>query len=203
AGPCPRCRGRFGRERVLFTPRTEGGPPRPVLRVRLAQPILRALLASLPRLGLLRETYELLRTARAMEQAQKTRGRGITEFNHFFQLAYQAVVENVVRSCAGWAPEHAADAHLVALLNRITAPFLSLWMEHSRSLQLSVLEGLAGDGEPAQGQWRGLVEFVKRYGSELFHARFLTLSNLRGVLHRGVDAYLDYLRDNDDPLKPS
>src|SRR5438874_7076218 len=42
-------------------------------------------LSNLPRLGLLRETCELLRTARAMEQSQPTKGRGITEFNHFFQ----------------------------------------------------------------------------------------------------------------------
>src|SRR5205807_2029549 len=34
------------------------------------------------------------------------------------------------------------------------------------------------------------------------HARFLTLGNVRGVLHRGAAAYLDYLRDNPDPLHP-
>src|SRR5262249_40902783 len=33
-------------------------------------------------------------------------------------------------------------------------------------------------------------------------ARFMTLANLRGVLHRGVDAYLDYLRQENDPLHP-
>ena len=68
----------------------------PILRVRIAQAVLRSLLANLPRLGLLRETYDLLRTARGMEQAHPTRGRGVTEFNHFFQSAYQSVVENVV-----------------------------------------------------------------------------------------------------------
>jgi hypothetical protein len=196
----------FRSEPLLFTPLSEGpegGEPRAILRARTAQAVLRGLLANLPRLGLLRETCELLRTARAMEQAQQTRGRGITEFNHFFQSAYQAVVENVVRSAAGWGPEEGDDAHVVDLLERITAPFLALWIEHSRTLQLSVLEGLTGEGDRAQGQWRGLVEFIRTYGSQLFHARFLTLSNLRGVLHRGVDAYLDYLRDNDDPLKPS
>ena len=30
----------------------------------------------------------------------------------------------------------------------------------------------------------------------------MTLANLRGILHRGVGAYLDYLRDNPDPLQP-
>src|SRR5262249_1045610 len=35
---------------------------------------------------------------------------------------------------------------------------------------------------------------------DLFHAKFMTLANLRGILHRGVDSYLDYLRDHPDPL---
>ena len=30
----------------------------------------------------------------------------------------------------------------------------------------------------------------------------MTLANLRGILHRGPAAYLDYLRDNPDPLHP-
>jgi hypothetical protein len=29
----------------------------------------------------------------------------------------------------------------------------------------------------------------------------MTLANLHGMLHRGVGAYLDYLRDNPDPLQ--
>jgi hypothetical protein len=188
---------RFQAEPLLLTPFTEGGTPRDVLRVRLAQTVLRALLANLPRLGLLRETYDLLRAARAMEQAQPMRGRGVTEFNHFFQSAFQAVIESVVRSAGEWAPEHGGDEELVSVLERLTAPFLALWIEHSRTLRLSVLEGVGGDSE-----WRALRSFVQRYGSDLFHARFLTLGNLRGVLHRGVGAYLDYLAEHPDPLHP-
>jgi hypothetical protein len=29
----------------------------------------------------------------------------------------------------------------------------------------------------------------------------MTLANLRGILHGAVGAYLDYLRDNPDPLQ--
>ncbi|HWG44586.1 MAG TPA: hypothetical protein VN688_17550 [Gemmataceae bacterium] len=188
---------KFQSEPLLFKPLTEGGAPRSVLRVRVAQTILRALLANLPRLGLLRETYDLLRTARAMEQAQPMRGRGVTEFNHFFQAAYQSVVESVVESAPTWGSRHDSDEELVEVLERLTAPFLTLWIEHSRSLQLSVLETLTGESE-----WRAVHAFVQRYGADLFHARFMTLGNLRGILHRGVGAYLDYLRDNPDPLRP-
>src|SRR5262249_52477391 len=151
-----------------------------------------------PRLGLLRETFDLLKTARTMEQTQPSRsGRGVTEFNHFFQAAYQAVLESVIESAASWDPLRAGDAELVEILEQLTPKFLSLWVEHSRSLQLSVLETVSGDSE-----WTALQGFVQRYGGDLFHARFLTLGNLRGVLHRGVGPYLDYLRDNPDPLRP-
>lgn len=190
----------FRGEPLLFTPLAEGpggGEPRAILRARIAQAVLRVLLANLPRLGLIRETYELLRTARAMEQSQQTRGRGVTEFNHFFQTAYQAVVENVVRSAQEWPAEESADARIVDQLERLTAPFLALWIEHSRTLQLSVLESLSGDPE-----WKALTAFVQRYGGDLFHARFMTLGNLRGILHHGVGTYLDYLRANPDPLRP-
>jgi hypothetical protein len=187
----------FQNEPLLFAPLAEGGAPRQILRVRVAQTVLRALLANLPRLGLLRETYELLRASRAMEQAQPMRGRGVTEFNHFFQTAYQAVVESVVESAPAWGNRRDNDEELVSLLERLTAPFLTLWIEHSRSLQLSVLETLNGDAE-----WRAVQAFVQRYGGDLFHARFMTLGNLRGILHRGVGAYLNYLGDNPDPLHP-
>jgi hypothetical protein len=188
---------RFQQESLLSPSLTEGGRPRQILQVRVAQTVLRALLANLPRLGLVRETFDLLRAARVMEQAHPPRGRGVTEFNHFFQAAYQAVVESVVDSSAGWPADQAGDGELVAVLERLTAPFLALWVEHSRTLQLSVLETLANDAD-----WHGLQTFVQRYGGDLFHSRFMTLANLRGVLHRGVGAYLDYLGDNPDPLHP-
>ena len=187
----------FRREMLEILPLAEGGAPRPVLRLRAAQTVLLALLANLPRLGLLRETFELLRAARAVEQAQPTRGRGLREFNQFFQAAFQTVVEAVVESAAGWPEEQRGDRELVAVLERLTGPFLALWAEFSRTTPLSVLETL-----PSEGEWQALQEFVKKYGGELFHARFMTLANLRGVLHRGAGAYLDHLRDNPDPLRP-
>jgi hypothetical protein len=188
---------RFQEEPLLTTPLTEGGTPREILRVRISQTILRALLANLPRLGMVRETFELLRTARSMEQTHPPRGRGVTEFNHFFQAAYQSVVESLIESSRTWDAEHGSDEQLVDLLERVTAPFLSLWIDHSRTLQLSVLETVQNDSD-----WQALQSFIQRYGGDLFHARFMTLSNLRGILSQGVSAYLDYLRANPDPLKP-
>jgi hypothetical protein len=185
----------FKEEPLLFTALSDGGQPRQILRVRIAQALLRGLATSLPRLGLLRETYQLLQTARAMEQAHPPQGRGVTEFNQLFQAAYQAVVEAVVDAAA--APAPGRDQKIVDLLEALTRPFLSLWVEHSQSLQLSTLEALAGEDEV-----QALREFVLSFGSDLFHAKFMTMANLRGILHRGIDAHFDYLGENPDPLQP-
>src|SRR5262249_6188282 len=168
-----------------------------------AQSILRALIVNLPRSGLLRETYHLLKTARAMETANRPEGRGVSEFNTLFQSGFGAVAEAVIEAMPPaphpepHSPEGRGEQELAGLLESITGRFLPLWAEYSQTLQLAALEGVRG-----QPEWEELRAFVRRYGGDLFHARFLTLANLRGVLHNGVGAYLDYLRDNPDPLRP-
>jgi hypothetical protein len=187
----------FQQEPLLFTSLADGGSPRQILRVRTAQNLLRTLATLLPRLGLLRETGQLLKTAQAMEQAHPTQGRGVTEFNHLFEAAFQSVVRAVIESSATWKTGQDASQELIGLLEKLAEPFLQLWIEHSQTLQLSSLETFRTDE-----QWEALGEFVRRYGRDLFHARFLTLGNLRGILHRGVGAYLEYIRENPDPLRP-
>jgi hypothetical protein len=187
----------FQREPLLSIALSDGGQPRQILRVRWAQIVLRTLLVNLPRLGLLRETYHLLQMARAMERTQPPAGRGVTEFNLLFQSAYQAVVDAVVDTAAAAPPSRTRDQEIVDLLEALTRPFLLLWVEHSQTLQLSSLDTLDSEDD-----WHALRKFIQSYGADLFHAKFLTLANLRGILHGGIDAYLDYLRDNPDPLHP-
>jgi hypothetical protein len=76
-------------------------------------------------------------------------------------------------------------------------PFLVLWNEDSRKLRLSVLETVRGEEE-----WQTLKSFIRRYGADLFNPRFLTPGNLRGVLHRGVEAYMEHLLQEPDPVNP-
>jgi hypothetical protein len=186
----------FRYEPLLFTPLTGGGSPRLVLRASIAQMILRTLVANLPRLGLLRETYELLRLAWDMEQRQELKGQRVTEFDRLFQVGCQAVIEAVVESATRAQPEP-SEEQLVDVLEQVVEPLLALWVQHSRTLRVAVLEAVATEAE-----WIALRDFIRRYGSDLFHARFMTLGNLRGVVHRGVGAYLDYLAENEDPLHP-
>jgi hypothetical protein len=186
----------FRGEPLLFTPLAEGGHPKLVLRARIAQRILQALAANLPRVGLLRETYELLYAAWEMEQGQKLEGPRVTEFDRLFQVGCQAVVEAVLAS-AEHAEPRPPEQDLVALLRQVIEPLVDLWVKHSRTLRLSVLETVRDEAD-----WAALRDFIRRYGRDLFTVRFLALANLRGVLHGGVGTYLDYLAQNEDPLHP-
>jgi hypothetical protein len=132
-----------------------------------------------------------------MEQTSAAAGRNVTEFNYLFEAGFQAAVDAVVDVAASAEPTPQHNQAIVELLEGITRPFLGLWIDHSQTLQLSSLESVVTDED-----WRQLVEFIKRYGGDLFHAKFMTLANLRGILHRGVGSYLDYLADNPDPLHP-
>jgi hypothetical protein len=191
----PRLLESFQHEPLLVTPLALGGNPRLVLRAGIALTLLRALAASLPRLGLLRETYSLLRVAQIMEREQKLEGPRITEFDRLFQIACHASLETAVETV------HDEDALSTAernnLLGRLIQPYLALWSDHTRTLRLSMLETVATEAE-----WDSLRDFIKRYGGELFHARFMTLANLRGILQRGVGAYLKYLEENPDQHAP-
>jgi hypothetical protein len=185
---------RFRGEPLLYTPLAQGGDPRAILRATLAQMVLRALVHSLPRQGMLRETYQLVRLARAMEAGQDLPGPRITEFDRVYQLAVQAVADAVVAAARrdGVEPAKAVDA-----LQEVVEPFLAVWMDHSQTLRVSALEQIASDRD-----WLKLKDFIKRFGRDLFSARFLALGNLRGILHRGIGPWLDYLAENPDPLRP-
>ena len=181
---------------LLFVPMSAGGHPRQILRSRQAQAMISALLERLPGLGLIRETYHIIKLAREMEQNAAPEGRKISEFDHLFPTALQAVLESLLDAAHSWPPgEVAGDEGLVELLRRITDSFLSLWLAHSQTLRLSVLESLNGGAE-----WEALREFIKRYGTELFTPQFLALANLRSVLHRGVGSWLESLEN--EPATP-
>jgi hypothetical protein len=179
-------------EPLLYVPLAAGGHPRQILRARTAQAVLHDLMEQLPRLGLLREAFAVVQTARAMEQASPPEGRKVTEFDRLFPVALQATVNAVLDLADG--PAGLSDDELQTALKRVTDPYLVLWVEHSQTLRLSVLESVQSAVE-----WERLRGFVQRYGPELFTAGFLNLASLRSVLHRGVSAWLDELPRADDP----
>ena len=89
------------------------------------------------------------------------------------------------------------DAALVEVLGELVARYRRLWLKHSQTTRLSTVEGLLHEGV-----WEEARTFVERYGADLFHARILTLGNLRTIIHNSIDRFLEYLEENEDPLHP-
>ena len=79
-------------------------------------------------------------------------------------------------------------------ISRFADEFQKLWVEHSQSLRLSVLEAVADDAD-----WEAVRGFVARYGSDLFTVPFLGLSNMRGILARVDSDASAYIMFNNLP----
>lgn len=184
----------FRTEPLVFTPLVHGGEPRAILRASLAHALLGTLVATLPRQGMVRESWELLRLARAMEAGQPSAGRSVTEFHRPFQASLQAVVDAMLD--AALRENLAADA-VGSGLETVVEPYLPLWTDHFQTTQLGTLEAVRSDED-----WIKLGAFIRRFGRDLLTRKFLTASNMSGVLHRGILAHLDDLRENADPLHP-
>jgi hypothetical protein len=187
---------RFRNEPLLYCPPSDGGAPAQVLRAQTALHALEDLLVRLPRLGLLRETFHLTKLARQMEWNSPPTGRRVSSFDQLFRTALVGVVDTLVASAPGWGTDAGPDGPLGGMLFRIADEFQKLWVEHSQSLRLSVLEAVADDAD-----WDAVRGFVTQYGGDLFTVPFLGLSNMRGILARGVAAWLDHEAEFGDPDK--
>ncbi|QDT67254.1 hypothetical protein MalM25_01510 [Planctomycetes bacterium MalM25] len=188
----PQLRTALASEELLYVPIGRGGEPRKIVRARALHRLISDLLGWFPRLGLIRETTELLGVAQQMETDHPV-GRGaVTEYDRLFEAGYAAIVQCLVESSPTWGraedDAHAADVMLVEALQDLTETELGRWLGHSKTVRLSVVERLQDSRE-----WERFVRFVERYGEDLFTQRFLTLSNLRAILHQRVGVWLDNL----------
>lgn len=189
----------LAQEPLLFVPLAEGGKPRATLRARAAMGFLESLFGRLARLGLLRETYHLLRLAKSMELNGPVEGPRKSDFDRLFRTALRRVVEVLLDAAEQW--DEARSVGTVAFTNvlrEIAKSFLDLWSSHSQMLRLSTIEALSGDDD-----WRQLRDFIRKYGRPVFTSHFMLLGNLRGILHRGVGQWLDSLREQDGDEVPS
>jgi len=182
---------------LLYVPHSRGGEPRLIVATRGLQQLIYDLLGWMPQLGLIRETCQLLDLAQEMEREHSVGQGAVTEFDRLFENGYQAIVRSMVASAQQWdanqdqqQTQH-VDHMLVDALQLLTEQQLVRWLSHSRTLRLSVVERLA-----EEKYWSPFVHFVQKYGADFFDQKFMSLGNLRGILHQGVDSWLDSLSED-------
>jgi len=182
---------------LLYVPHSRGGEPRQIVTTRGLQKLIHDLLGWLPQLGLIRETCTLLDLAQEMETEHPVGPGAVTEFDRLFENGYQAIVRSMVASAESWEADKSepqsppVDHLLVDVLQQLTERQLDRWLKHSRTLRLNVVERLS---EPAS--WNRFVEFIERFGGDLFNQKFMSLGNLRGILHQGVETWLESLEED-------
>src|SRR5205085_6487770 len=142
------------------------------------------------RMGLLRETFRLVQTAREMEK-NGSQGRRVTEFDRLFPVALRATAHAVLDLAANEAGFTIVERNDV--LQRLAKYYADLWIEHSESIRLSVLESV-----DSAVKWERLRGFVQRFGRGLFTQSFLQMANLRSSLHRGVEQWLGEFAEMDE-----
>jgi len=183
----------WSKEPILYVPLNRGGAPKNIVRVKSNQQLIQNLMLWLPRLGLLTETFQLVELVRQMEATPVGSG-AITEFDNLFEVACRALVNALIDSKEANETEGTNnDEWLVTCVEGMMEPLLRCWLDHSRTLRLSVLEQVMDD-EP----WKELVEFIREFGRDIFTQRFLNIGNIRGILHQGVDQWLTQLLEYGD-----
>lgn len=100
-------------------------------------------------------------------------------------------------SFLGELPKTWSTSPLVASIEQLTEAMLLVWLAHSKTLRLSVLEKVQD-----KRSWKKVVKFIEQYGTDLFTQHFLNVGNIRSILHRGVDTWLTQLRDDGEVELP-
>jgi len=138
----------------------------------------------------------------------------VTQFDELFEDGYRALVESIVAAArreiqalpkksvkkqGATARQKRSDisTRLVECVEHVTERMLLIWLKHSRTLRLSVLERVSGAEE-----WDSLVTFIKRYGRDIFTQTFLSMGNLRAILQQGVGTRQDYVGEEGDDVEP-
>lgn len=194
---------RLERETLLYIPTSRNGDPEAIVHCRCLQQVILRLLEYAPRLGLLTETFALLRTVQKMEQIRPDGPGAITEFDRIFETATRSVARLISDSSRKWRirqHDHSfsnGDEALVFYTERAVDVLLGCWLSHSQHIRISSVEAIMN-----ASMWERVKTFIQKYGSDIFTQQFLSFRNLRAILHQGVENYLKSLmkihRDGDD-----
>jgi len=183
------------RRPLLYVPFESGGNPKDILRARTLQAFIRLLLSQLPRLGLLRQTYQLLQTACRMERSRRPPGQAVTEFDRLFRIGLTSSVEAILHAATRWKLETEAQRrNAFRRVQRLMKSYDVLWAQHSSSMRLSIVEELHDEERGDEVQ-----VFIEDYGHDLFHTRMLTLGNARAIVLHGAESLLQELETNVAP----
>jgi hypothetical protein len=186
----------------LYVPVGKGGDPEAIVKTRSLQIAMLDLARHLPALGLFTETYRLVNTTLFMERKDSVGSGAVTEFDELFEVAFTSMVHTLIESTNQFKSERKAEGNkpelaitegenlLFSCTERLVEAMLAIWLDHSQTLRISVLEKVRDTNS-----WERLVDFIQTYGEGIFTQQFLHRYNIRGILHQGVENWLEQLQE--------
>ncbi|GIX03122.1 MAG: hypothetical protein KatS3mg113_0128 [Planctomycetaceae bacterium] len=175
---------------LLYTPLDHDGSISQIIAARSAQSLIRVLVRHLPRLGLLRETWHVVKTAQHLERNSRHEGLAVTEFDRLFRTALRSTLETLIELTRGASPQ-LEEQELYQLLIQVVEVYRGLWEHHCRILRISSVELLRHDEYGKRVQ-----HFIERYGAECLQSRDLSLSTIRTILHQGLATHLQMIEQH-------
>ena len=88
------------------------------IQAQTALAVLEDLVTRLPRLGLLRETFQLTKMARQMEWNNRPERRPVSSFDQLFRTALTGVVETLLDAASNWDDDGALSDALTDIARR-------------------------------------------------------------------------------------
>lgn len=188
------------KETLLYIPTARGGDARAIVEARRLQQLVARFLDLVPKLGLYKETFQLVECARVMEQITLSAPGSITEYDRLVETTLRAITDSLAESSEIWN-EEPSERHnsLVDLMRTAVEVVLLSWGKHSSKIRISTVESIE-----VNNAWNQLREFIKVYGADLFTQQFLSFRSLRAILHQGTANFLTTLiemKRNDEELE--
>lgn len=182
--------GKLETQRILYLPLQQGGTTEQLLDVQCRLHEIKQLQRALPKAGLLCEALRLFPSIQAMEKNRPPRAGMLSEFDRLFRVGLHGVVEAMADSAES---SGIGDEILVEELGQLVEPLMRIWLNHSRQLQLSVVEQFQKDD-----RFEEIADFIRKFGDELFTNAFCNHAHMLAVLRMGTANYLKHLRESAD-----
>lgn len=178
---------------LLYRPIARGGSAQKIAKSKGVQIVIQRLLNTLPRLGLMLYSLDLLNISQQIEHTHPIGMGAITRFDKIFEVACFGMVRNIVETSSN-RRQNWSVISLTETLEKLAEALLSCWLSHSQGIRVSSIESIG-----STHQWIRLQAFIKKYGKDLFSPIYMGYGSLQAILHQTVPFWLKNLMNSDEP----
>ena len=178
---------------LLYRPISRGGSAQKIAKSKGVQTVIQRLLYTLPKLGLMLYSVDLIKISQKIEHTHPIGMGAITRFDKIFEVACFGMVRNIIEISSSRRPNWSVKS-LTETLEKLAEALLLTWLPHANGIRVSSIEPILGSD-----QWLRCQSFIKKYGKDFFSPIHMGYGELQAILHQTVPVWLHSLMKSDDP----